>query len=215
MSITNYSELKTAVAGWAERGDLTKVIPDFISLTEARLNKSLHHPNMEQRSYVTLATTFTEPEFIDLPSGFQAMRRIYITSVTGHPTIDFVSEGQLAKERPRWGGGTGRPTKYTIFGSEIEVCPKPDSNYTLEMVYRTNLTPLNDNVTTNWLLNIAPDVYLYGALYQCAMYTGEEDKVARWQNYYETAVNDLTMHGRNLKYGGSPMAITIAGENTP
>jgi hypothetical protein len=34
MAITTYSELKTAVADWLNRADLTSVIPDFIALAK-------------------------------------------------------------------------------------------------------------------------------------------------------------------------------------
>ena len=35
MAITTYSELKTSIANFLDRDDLTSVIPDFISLAEA------------------------------------------------------------------------------------------------------------------------------------------------------------------------------------
>ena len=36
MAITTFSELKTAVANWLDRSDLTDRIPEFIALAEAR-----------------------------------------------------------------------------------------------------------------------------------------------------------------------------------
>ena len=41
MSITNYTELKTAVANFLARSDLTDRIPEFISLAEGRLSREL------------------------------------------------------------------------------------------------------------------------------------------------------------------------------
>ena len=41
MSLSTYSELKTSVANYLVRDDLTSVIPDFITLTENRLNREL------------------------------------------------------------------------------------------------------------------------------------------------------------------------------
>ena len=43
MAITTYAELKTAIANWLNREDLTSVIPDFISLAEADFNRKLRH----------------------------------------------------------------------------------------------------------------------------------------------------------------------------
>ena len=39
MAITTYAELKSSIANWLNRDDLTSVIPDFISLTEAGINR--------------------------------------------------------------------------------------------------------------------------------------------------------------------------------
>ena len=36
MAISNYSELKAAIADWLNRSDLTDSIPDFIALAETR-----------------------------------------------------------------------------------------------------------------------------------------------------------------------------------
>ena len=56
MSITTYAELKTAIASWLNRDDLTSVIPDFIALTEAALNRDLRHLQMIDRDDATIDT---------------------------------------------------------------------------------------------------------------------------------------------------------------
>ena len=41
MALGTYSELKTSIANYLNRDDLTAVIPDFITLTENRLDREL------------------------------------------------------------------------------------------------------------------------------------------------------------------------------
>lgn len=41
MSISTYAELKTAIANFLARTDLTEQIPNFIQLAEARLSREL------------------------------------------------------------------------------------------------------------------------------------------------------------------------------
>ena len=43
MAITTYDELKTSVADFLNRDDLTSVIPDFITMAEADLNRNVRH----------------------------------------------------------------------------------------------------------------------------------------------------------------------------
>jgi hypothetical protein len=46
MPFTNYSDLKTSVANYLGRSDLTSVIPDFIGFAELRLSRDLRSRQM-------------------------------------------------------------------------------------------------------------------------------------------------------------------------
>ena len=50
MALTNYTGLKASIADFINRDDLTSVIPDFISLAEAQINRDIRHWKMEARS---------------------------------------------------------------------------------------------------------------------------------------------------------------------
>ena len=65
MSITNYTELKTAVANFLARSDLTDRIPEFISLAEGRLSRELETRSQELRHDITLVSG---TEFYTLPT---------------------------------------------------------------------------------------------------------------------------------------------------
>ena len=41
MALATYTELKSSIANYLNRSDLTSTIPDFISLTEGKLNRDL------------------------------------------------------------------------------------------------------------------------------------------------------------------------------
>ena len=67
MAITNYTELKTAVANFLARSDLTDRIPEFIALAEARLSRELESRSQEKRANATLTAN---DEFVALPTDF-------------------------------------------------------------------------------------------------------------------------------------------------
>ncbi len=46
MALTTYNELKTSVGDWLNRTDLTTVIPDFIALAEAQIERQLRTRQM-------------------------------------------------------------------------------------------------------------------------------------------------------------------------
>ncbi len=47
MALSTFSDLKTSVASWLARDDLTSVIPDCITLSEAKFNRHLRVADME------------------------------------------------------------------------------------------------------------------------------------------------------------------------
>ena len=53
MAISTYTELKTSIANFLNRDDLTATIPDFISLAESSINNEIRHWRMETRAETT------------------------------------------------------------------------------------------------------------------------------------------------------------------
>ena len=100
---------------------------------------------------------------------FQSMRRVRLSGVTGKPRLEFKTSAQMDDFRFANSNVTGQPKYFTVFGTEMELAPTPDSAYTIEMVYRQNIPALATN-DPNWLLTLAPDIYLYGALLESAPY---------------------------------------------
>ena len=54
MALNTYSALKTSVANWLNRTDLTDEIVDFISLTEADFNSKLRIRKMISETTITI-----------------------------------------------------------------------------------------------------------------------------------------------------------------
>jgi len=212
-TISTYTDLQTAVTEYLARDqDATLIarIPTFIQLFEAKMNRSLFVRQMEVRSTTTVDTASTEPEFISLPTDFQSMRRIRLSSVSGKPHLDFKSGAQLDEYRTMSGDVTGQPLFFTIFGSEIELAPTPDDDYTIEMVYRQNVPALASN-STNWLLTLAPDIYLYGALLESAPYIKEDARIQVWATGLSTALDSLNSLGMTSTFNSGPVAMRTTG----
>jgi len=213
--ITSYATLLTAATEWLARDqDSTLVarIPTFIQLFEAKVNRDLFVPQMETRSTTVVDTASDEPEFISLPSDFQTMRRIRLSSVTGKPPLSFISGTQINTMRYASDNVTGQPTHYSIFGSEIELYPTPNEDYTIEMVYRQRIPALTATNTTNWLLLLAPDFYLYGVLLESAPYIKEDGRLQTWGLGYSAALDGLNNLGFRQVFDAGPSDITLPGD---
>ncbi len=212
--ISDYTSLQTAVTEYLARDQDTTLIariPTFIQLAEAKFNRQLFVRQMEQRSTAVTDATSSEPEFISLPADFQSMRRIRVSSITRKPQVEFMSGIQLDEFRAKISNMPGRPRYFTVFGDEIELAPTPDADYTIEMVYRQNIPALADN-TSNWLLMLAPDLYLYGALLESAPYIKEDSRIQTWGLGFTTALSDLNNLGLTSTFNAGPMTVRVSGQ---
>lgn len=73
MAIGTYGQLKTAVASWLHRTDLTSVIPDFIALAESNIRRDVRCRAMEQSATGTLSAST-----LALPTRFVQARRVIL-----------------------------------------------------------------------------------------------------------------------------------------
>ncbi len=213
VGITSYATLQSTVVEYLARDQdtlLTDRVPTFIQLVEAKMNRTLFHRMMEARSTTTADTSTSEPEFISLPSDFQSMRRIRLSSVSGKPCLEFRSGTQMDEFRVMSGNVAAQPKYFTIFGSEIELAPTPDANYTIEMVYRQNVPPLATN-DPNWLLTLAPDLYLYGCLMEAAPRIKDDARIAVWASGLKLALDDLNAVGMTSTFNAGPMTVRSSG----
>jgi hypothetical protein len=213
VTITTYATLITAVTEYLARDqDATLIarIPTFVQLAEAKFNRVLLHPQMETRSITTVDTSTTAPEFISLPSDFQSMRRVRLSGVTGKPRLSFMTQTQLDDYRFSIDNVTGQPIYFAIMGTEMELVPTPNENFELEMVYRGNIPALASN-STNWLLTIAPDLYLYGTLLETAPYIKEDSRIAVWGSAFTTVLDQLNIHGGRQSFDSGPSTVWLPG----
>ena len=205
MALSNYTELKAAIADWLDRTDLTDRIPDFIALAEARLNRELRIRPMEVRSTMT---TTADKRYFNLPGGYVQMRNIQLNTNPITP-LEYITPEML--DRLYGSDTSGKPKAYTLIGDEIQLAPIPDSTYTLEMAFYEKFTPLGDGtsgtVTSNWLTNNAPDVLLYGALIEAEPFIKNDERMPLWLNAYKEAINKIQHADARDRHSGSQMRV--------
>lgn len=211
--IVDYTSLQAAVIEYLARDQDTFLIgrvPSFIQMSEAKFNRTVFVRQMEVRSSTVTDASLGEPEFVSLPVDFQTMRRIRLPAIAGKPNLEFMSGVQMEEYRLKIGNVAGQPRYFTIFGSEIELAPTPDVTYTLEMIYRANIAPLATN-STNWLLTMAPDLYLYGALMESAPYLQNDERLQVWGSGFKQALDDLNALGLTSTFNAGPVRVRVSG----
>lgn len=211
MAFGSYASLQAEIGDYLARSDLTAKIPSFISLAEAKFNRGLFVRQMEQRATALVLEDADEPEYISLPGDFQSMRRVRLSSLDGKPRLDFRSGVQADEYRQNHSDVVGQPKYFTIFGDEIELIPTPDGAYTIEMIYRKNIPALSALNTSNWLLALAPDAYLYGALLESAPYIKDDDRIQVWAAGLSSVIDGLNNLGTTSTFNAGPLEMRTSG----
>jgi hypothetical protein len=216
-TIATYSDLTSAVTEYLARDQdsvLIARIPSFVQLFEAKMNRALFTRQMETRATALTDPTASEPEYIALPADFQSMRRMRITGGAQFsvPYLRYKSNQEMDDFRYLSANVAAQPEFFTIFGSEIELGPTPDAVYTIEMIYRQNIPALASN-STNWLLTLAPDLYLYGTLVEATAEMKAAPQLQTWAALLASALGDLNELGKTAAFSGGPLTVRPAGTN--
>lgn len=193
MSLDTYTNLKSSIANWLHRSDLTSQMDDFIALAEEMMWKSLRVKEMEDNDTVTL----TASRYATLPTGILEIRRIYLNA---NPIVHLkpMSTSQIDEN---YNSTAGKPRYYAVLGSQLEFERTPDSTYDLYVNYYKKLTGLSSTNSTNDILTYYPSVYLYGCCYAGAIYTNDDKKIAKFKPLFEEAVSMANSQTNKGKYG--------------
>ena len=200
MALTNYTELQASVADFLNRGDLTSVIPDFVTMTEAEFNRVLRVRDMTVRTQAPI-----DSQYVKLPDDFLGMRNIDLLTDPVTP-MSYKNLQNLDIHRASF--ATGKPIYYSIMQNNIEFAPAPDGAYTIEIVYYQKIPELSVN-STNWLLTNHPDAYLYGTLMHSAPYLQADERVGLWAGKYAQIIQQITSSDEKAKFSGSTPAISF------
>lgn len=197
MAISTYSELKTAIANWLDRSDLTDIIPDFIALAETRHKRDFKIRRMETR---VTANTIADTEYYTLPDDYIAMRNIKLNTDTKTP-LEFLTPEIM--DRLQAGSSVGKPKAYSIKGNTIQLRPIPDGVYEIEIAYYKTFAALSDSNTTNDMLTHHPDAYLYGALVEAEPYLQNDKRLQVWAGLYDRAKEDIIKSNERDRHSGT------------
>lgn len=196
MAITTYSELKTAVADFLNRDDLTSVIPNFIALAEATLNRRMRAPEMVTRAAVTV-----DAEYENRPSDWMETIRYQITT-NPITVLEFVTPEEAIIQKTKF-SAAGVPLFFSTVGTQFQHVPAPDGSYTGELMYYARIAGLSDTNTSNWLLTANPDIYLYATLIQSAPYLKEDERISVWAGIYDRLMSEYDVAEQRAKTGSS------------
>lgn len=192
MALTTYVELKSAIASYMHRGDLTSVIPDFVTLAEKRIVDDLiqagGHSAIEDST--ALAVTSNEAT---LPTDYVGLR----TVVSGDSTKREIPLVTLDKIKTRYQyAGTGYAA--SVHGSTLVLSPDAGA-YSPTVYYYKTPTAMSADESVNELYPKLNYAYLYGALIEASIYAKQDP--SQWASAYQSAIASVIKTDKRARWG--------------
>ena len=200
--ISTYTGLQAVVADWLGRDDLTEQIPVFIALAEKRMNRELRLRVMEQTATAALpaGTHIVELPERRIPGDwkvFLEMRDLawrskdnVVRNLKYAPPDDYVVESFPE----------GIPEQYTIVSNRLYLLPATAWEGELRLTYYGEIPPLSAAQPTNNVLQMFPDLYLYGTLVETGPYTRSSAPLETWAEYYSAAREKAQQKERRARF---------------
>ena len=201
MAFSTYSDLKTTIASYLARSDLTAMIPTFIQLAELRLRRELR---TRQMLVVATANTTGGDSTVGLPTDFLEMRDIHVNT---NPITTLAYSAPNSFYNSYRATESGKPTDYTVLATELQLSPIPDSTYQLQMLYYAQPYFLSDTNPGNVFLTNFPDALLYAALGEAEPYLMNDARLQTWASLYDRAISSITIADQSSEYSGQPMSM--------
>ena len=201
-AFTSYANLKTNIADYLARTDLTEKIPMFISLAEKRLNRDLRLRQTLQQSTYTLSSGFSVPT----PADFLEMKDIHIN---GNPPVSLIFLSTSQFYRKAFVNTNGIPSNYTLVSDNFVLAPKPTVSSVINMTYYKIPQPMSDTNPTNEYLDVCPDLVLYASLAESAPFLMDDPRLATWDGLYQTGLASITKSDESSTFPAQPLAVQL------
>ena len=171
MSWTLADFLSRSTAGMVNRGEMTLSAASFwINEAQRHVWEMLPHALHER---IAVSSTTVNENRISLPTDFDAMIGVSNLSATPARPLEAIN----ARQADSWSATTATPTHYMQYADWLELYPKPDSAYSLQLRYYAQ--PSDMTATTT-----APSV---GTRYHRAVFLRAKQYIAEELRDFEAA----------------------------
>lgn len=198
MAMNTYTTIATKVEQWLNREGMTELtdqVEDLIAMAQRRI-----HRECDFNAMMTVDSAFTvDSQTETVPTGFLRAHSITIVDSSSNYEVQGASLQQVMAA-----GQSGRPRYYHVVGSDIYFGPTPDQAYTATVIYYKPLDILSTSVSSNWFSTNAPELILFGALLEAALFLKDDNRAGVWESRFQQVKNDILLSESKAdkEYGG-------------
>lgn len=201
MALDTYANLSTALGSWNKRTYTSDQTAEAILLAEANANRKLAS-DFRRRSSSTINTDSSG--IGSLPAGFVGLTSI-VRNVSGSLPLRQVSWDALIQRNPF--AFTDDADSFAIKGTTFMVAPVTDDDFIA--IFSSTVPALSGSNTTNWLLTLAPDYYLFACQAALAARIEAYDKAGLLQGKADSILAEIVSQGNVAEFGNAEMTLPM------
>jgi hypothetical protein len=217
MAISNLGELKTQVADWLNREDLTTQIPDFILLGTNRINADFRSRVIANEEDISL--TYPSENQVN-PINTNLEYEVVTFSVDGK-IIPHVTYQTYLREREEstYSNGCWTYLEGDIYYSgfvEAGGTPPLAGGTAVELRWLGyGLAEWNfaDDASDNLLFRDNPELFLYAALLEAAVFLRDMEGVQLYQVRYDELMDKVSKSNKRRKIAGGFSVGSVGGDH--
>lgn len=202
-TIVDYGTLKTAIADWINRKDLTARIPDFISFGERDIYRGFSTVtgtlSLRSRDNIVEAELVPVDGVIAIPSDYRELIEVTMAGRGKSPISDqFFNSLRLY---------LGETRGFSQRGNSWFQYPESDTDDTFDVKYWADFSgSLVNDTDTNPVLLALPEVYLYAALSKAEPFIKNDSRSVGWKGELEGAIRSTNGDYRRSLFSGATPA---------
>lgn len=195
----DYAGLKTSVSDWLQNNAVTAGVAQVIQMAEARLKNDTVLRSIE----LQLTGNLTQP-IIFMPADLNVLQRVVVYRDATEHSVLYAAPGKAERQT----NSVGFPQYYNLMDQALHLYPTPDAEYRYIIYYIPVILDLSDAAPTNWLLERAPNVYLFASLKAAAVYVKDGMAAQMYEQEYQTALAGLQSADDRTRFPiSSPLTI--------
>ena len=204
----NYTEIRDLALSYSDRedSDIISRIDGFLYMVECKLNRLLMSNEMEVTNIINyIADSIYE---YALPSDFGELRTISVITtgdVNSKIPLELINPDQMAWAKLNSSSGM----YYSINNGKLEIYSSLSSTQSILIKYLQHVPKLTSIVTTNWLSDKYPDLYVVGLLVEISTFAKDWDAVSNFNTRFDAVVNDTILKDKRAKHSGNPMRVRV------
>lgn len=206
MAFSNYNDFRVGVQTLIEGDDTAgstfsvNTLDIFISLGEARVHDGDNAtPGLRASTMVTALSEAITANAAALPDDLIQLHQVRLS---GKPPMDVVPLDRVNRLRTE-GFGNSNPQYAAQDGDTLTFWP--EASGTVIGSYYARPEPLEDGLHATFLRY--PQVYLYAALYEAALFLGMDSKMQIWESRWRSLMDGANHSERMRVYGGGRLRV--------